>query len=110
MHFGAGHCKYFIDFLTIVSPWKSVKKYWKYFIDFFNDCVTMGIRETDPRSPVAGGEQFPLFHAPAFTLVHYRGNLGPEDSVPGFAVFSKELSEPKSLSLVSLLFESLTAF
>ena len=48
----------------------------------------MEIREADPRSPVAGGEQFPSFHAPAFTLVHYRGNLGPEDSVPGFAVFS----------------------
>ena len=34
MPFGAGHCKYFINLLTIVSPWKSVKKYYKYFIDF----------------------------------------------------------------------------
>ena len=25
VHFGAGHCKYFIDFLTIVLPWKSVR-------------------------------------------------------------------------------------
>ena len=71
----------------------------------------MGIRETDPRSPVAGGEQFPSFHhAPAFTLVHYRWNPGPQNSVPGLAVFSQELSEPKNLSLASLLFVSLTEF
>ena len=43
------------------------------FYRFFHDCVTIEIRETDPRSPVAGGEQFPSFRAPAFTLVSYRG-------------------------------------
>ena len=46
------------------------------FYRFFHDCVTIEIHETNPRYPVAGGEQFPSFHAPAFILVPYRGTWG----------------------------------
>ena len=58
-----GHCKYFIDFFTTLSLWKS-KKILELFYRFYNDCVTIEIRETDSRSPVEGGEQITSFHAP----------------------------------------------
>jgi len=53
VHFGTRHCKYFINFLTIVSPWKSVEN--TVCILTTIDCVTMEICETDPRSSVKGG-------------------------------------------------------
>ena len=53
VHFGARHCKYFIDFLTIVSPWKSMENTVSILTTI--DCVTMEICETDPRSSVKAG-------------------------------------------------------
>jgi len=70
--FGAGHCTIFSIFLTIVPPWKSVKKYCQYFIDFFNERVAIDICETDPGSSIEAGG---LFSNMAALSLHGRRHL-----------------------------------
>ena len=102
MFLGAVHLSIFA---TIVLPRKSVKKYWKYFIDFFTIVSPLKFMRPIPGPLSQVMSNFPhsaLLHSPSF-LTGEPATWGLCPSFRGYFPL-RELSEPKSLSLASCPF------
>ena len=106
-----GRCKYFIDFFTILSRWKSVKNT-GYILSILQRLCYHGNPWDRSQVPCRRWWAIPLIPR---SCVHSRslpGNMRPEDTIPGFAVFSRSGNCPSwsAFHLRHALFVSVKAF